>query len=396
MNIAVPRETTPGEKRVALIPEVIARLVKDGHAVAVECSAGELAGFPDDAFRAAGASIVDDRAALYSAADAVIKVQRPRRDAAGGLDEVALLRPGSALIALLSPRSEPELLRDLAARDVTAISLELVPRITRAQMMDVLSSQSTVAGYKAALLAANAVLRFFPLLMTAAGTIRPSKVLVIGAGVAGLQAIATARRLGAVVEAFDTRPVVKEQVQSLGASFVELEVSAAEAQDAGGYAKELGEDHIRREKELIHEHAANADAVITTALVPGRRAPVLIPEATVRAMRPGSAIVDLAAEQGGNCELSVPGETVVRHGVTIMAPLHLPSELAHDASQMYARNVAALLKHLAPGGTLAIDLTDEITGAIAVTANGAVRLDPATGAIAPAAASATATKEKSR
>jgi NAD(P) transhydrogenase subunit alpha len=297
---------------------------------------------------------------------------------------VDLLRPGSALVGFLSPRSDADLLRRLAARDVTAIALELVPRITRAQMMDVLSSQSTVAGYKAALLAANAVQRFFPLLMTAAGTIRPSKVLVIGAGVAGLQAIATARRLGAVVEAFDTRPVVKEQVQSLGASFVELDVSAADAQDSGGYAKELAEDHIRREKQLIHEHAANADAVITTALVPGRRAPILISEATVRAMRPGSAIVDLAAEQGGNCELTVPGETVVRHGVTIVAPLHLPSELAHDASQMYSRNVAALLKHLAPDGKLAIDLSDEITGAVCVTANGEVRLDPGTGIVSPA------------
>lgn len=395
MNIAVPRETTPGEKRVALIPEVVARLVKDGHAVAVERSAGERAGFLDDAFISAGATIVDDPAGLYSAADVVIKVQRPQRGTTSDVDEVALLRPGSALIALLSPRSEPDLLSELAERDVTAIALELVPRISRAQMMDVLSSQSTVAGYKAALLAANAVLRFFPLLMTAAGTIRPSRVLVIGAGVAGLQAIATARRLGAVVEAFDTRPVVKEQVQSLGAAFVELDVTAAEAQDAGGYARELAEDHIRREKELIHQHAASADAVITTALVPGRRAPVLIPEATVRAMRPGSAIVDLAAEQGGNCELSVPGETVVRHGVTIMAPLHLPSELAHDASQMYARNVAALLKHLAPEARLAVDLADEITGAITVTANGEVRLDPATGAIAPEAPAA-ATKEQTR
>ena len=384
MNIAVPREITPGEKRVALIPEVVARLVKDGNSISVEQSAGESAGFPDDAYRAAGATILSDVAALYSAADAVIKVQRPRREAKSGIDEVALLRPGSTLIALLSPRSEPELLRDLAGRDVTAIALELVPRITRAQMMDVLSSQSTVAGYKAALLAANSVLRFFPLLMTAAGTIRPSKVLVIGAGVAGLQAIATARRLGAVVEAFDTRPVVKEQVQSLGASFVELDVAASDAQDAGGYAKELAEDHIRREKELIHQHAANADAVITTALVPGRRAPVLVSAETVKAMRPGSAIVDLAAEQGGNCELTVPGETVVRHGVTIVAPLHLPSELAHDASQMYSRNVAALLKHLAPEGTLAIDLSDEITGAICVTANGEVRLDDATGAVSPA------------
>ena len=383
MNIAVPREITPGEKRVALIPEVVARLVKDGHTIVVEAGAGDGAGFTDDAFRAAGATIASDAAALYSTADVVIKVQRPTRDERSGTHEVDLLRPGSALVGLLSPRSDPELLRRLAERDVTAIALELVPRITRAQMMDVLSSQSTVAGYKAALLAANSVLRFFPLLMTAAGTIRPSKVLVIGAGVAGLQAIATARRLGAVVEAFDTRPVVKEQVQSLGASFVELDVAAADAQDAGGYAKELAEDHIRREKELIHEHAASADAVITTALVPGRRAPVLISEATVKAMRPGSAIVDLAAEQGGNCELTVPGETVVRHGVTIVAPLHLPSELAHDASQMYARNVATLLKHLAPDGRLAIDLSDEITGAVCVTANGAVRLDPATGMVSP-------------
>jgi NAD(P) transhydrogenase subunit alpha len=383
MNIAVPREITPGEKRVGLIPEVIARLVKDGHSVAVEPGAGERAGFSDDAYRTAGASIARDVTSLYAGADITIKVQRPIRHERLGTHEVDLLRPGSALLGLLSPHSNAELLRHLAERDITAVALELVPRITRAQMMDVLSSQSTVAGYKAAILAANSVLRFFPLLMTAAGTIRPSKVLVIGAGVAGLQAIATARRLGAVVEAFDTRPVVKEQVQSLGASFVELDVSAAEAQDAGGYAKELADDHIRREKVLIHEHASTSDAVITTALVPGRRAPVLISEATVMAMRPGSAIVDLAAEQGGNCELTVPGETVVRHGVTIVAPLHLPSELAHDASQMYARNVAALLKHLAPDGTLAVDLSDEITGAVCVTANGEVRLDPATGSVAP-------------
>lgn len=380
MNIAIPREITPGEKRVGLVPEVIARLVKDGHAVVVESSAGERAGFPDEAYRAAGATFARDVASLYAGADIVIKVQRPIRHERLGTHEVDLLRPGSVLVGLLSPRANAELLRRLAERDITAIALELVPRITRAQMMDVLSSQSTVAGYKAALLAANSVLRFFPLLMTAAGTIRPSKVLVIGAGVAGLQAIATARRLGAVVEAFDTRPVVKEQVKSLGASFVELDVAAADAQDSGGYAKELAEDHILREKELIHEHAASADAVITTALVPGRRAPVLISEATVKAMRPGSAIVDLAAEQGGNCELTVPGETVVRHGVTIVAPLHLTSELAHDASQMYSRNVAALLKHLAPEGKLAIDLSDEITSAVCVTANGELRLDPAAAA----------------
>lgn len=381
MKIGVPREIVPGEKRVALVPDVIARLVKEGHAVVVETGAGERAGFPDAAFQEAGAAIAPGAAAVYGDADVVVKIQRPVMNDALGSHEVELMRTGATVIALLQPRSDAALLRRLAERGVTGIALELVPRITRAQMMDVLSSQSTVAGYKAALLAANAVGRFFPLLMTAAGTIRPAKVLVIGAGVAGLQAIATARRLGAVVEAFDTRPVVKEQVQSLGASFVELDVANEEAQDAGGYAKELAEEHIRREKALIHEHAAKADAVITTALVPGKRAPLLVPESTVRAMKPGSAVVDLAAEQGGNCELSVPGETVVRHGVTIIAPLHLPSELAYDASQMYARNVAALLKHLAPAGTLELDLSDEITGAVCVTAHGEVRFAaPSSGA----------------
>jgi NAD(P) transhydrogenase subunit alpha len=375
MKIGVPREIVPGEKRVALVPDVAARLTKGGHEVVVEMHAGERAGFTDAAYQAAGATIAPDASALYAQAEIVLKVQRPTYNDALAQHEADLLRSGTALVAFLQPRSDAELLARLAERGVTSFAMELVPRITRAQMMDALSSQSTVAGYKAALLAANAVGRFFPLLMTAAGTIRPARVLVIGAGVAGLQAIATARRLGAVVEAFDTRPVVKEQVQSLGASFVELEVSADEAQDAGGYAKELAEEHIRREKALIHQHASEADAVITTALVPGRRAPVLITADTVKAMKHGSAVVDLAAEQGGNCELSVPGETVVKHGVTIVAPLHLPSELAYDASSMYARNVAALLAHLAPQGTLTLDLTDEITRATCVTANGEVLLD---------------------
>ncbi|HEX6533180.1 MAG TPA: Re/Si-specific NAD(P)(+) transhydrogenase subunit alpha [Gemmatimonadaceae bacterium] len=376
MKIGVPCEIVPGERRVALVPDVVARLVKQGHAVAVELAAGERAGFPDDAYRAAGATVAPDAPSVYGSADVVLKVQRPTYNEALSTHEVDLLRPGTTLACFLDPRGDPDTLRKLAERGVTAVSVELIPRITRAQMMDALSSQSTVAGYKAALLAANAVGRFFPLLMTAAGTIRPSKVLVIGAGVAGLQAIATARRLGAVVEAFDTRPVVKEQVQSLGAAFVELDVGAEEAQDAGGYAKELKEEHIRREKELIHRHATQADAVITTALVPGRRAPILVTEDTVRAMKMGSAIVDLAAEQGGNCELSVPGETVVKHGVTIVAPLNLTSTLAYDASQMYARNLSALLAHLAPNGDVALDFTDEITRAAVVTAHGEVRLTP--------------------
>ncbi|HEU4642083.1 MAG TPA: Re/Si-specific NAD(P)(+) transhydrogenase subunit alpha [Gemmatimonadaceae bacterium] len=376
MRIAVPREIVPGERRVALVPDVVARLVKDGATVVVELGAGDRAGFPDEAYRAAGASIAQDAPSTYADADVVLKVLRPTYDEALSTHEVDMMRPGATLVCFLNPRGDPDTLQLLAKRGVTAVSVELVPRITRAQMMDALSSQSTVAGYKAALLAANAVGRFFPLLMTAAGTIRPSKVLVIGAGVAGLQAIATARRLGAVVEAFDTRPAVKEQVQSLGAAFVELDVAAEEAEDAGGYAKELKDEHIRREKELIHEHATQADAVITTALVPGRRAPVLITEDTVRAMKMGSAIVDLAAEQGGNCELSVPGESVVKHGVTIVAPLHLPSQLAYDASQMYARNLTALLKHLAPKGEVELDFTDEITRAACVTAHGEVRLSP--------------------
>ncbi len=388
VTIGVLKETVRGENRVAIVPEVATRLAAQGARVLVERGAGEAARFPDSQYK--DASLADGADAVLAAADLLFTVQPP--DAA----RVSKLKPGAVVAGFLAPHAQAPLVRALKERKLTSFAMELVPRISRAQSMDALSSQAAVAGYKAVLIGSAALDKFFPMLTTAAGTIRPATVLVIGAGVAGLQAIATARRLGAVVEAFDTRPVVKEQVQSLGASFVELEVSAAEAQDSGGYAKELAEDHIRREKELIHEHAANADAVITTALVPGRRAPVLIPEATVRAMRPGSAIVDLAAEQGGNCELSVPGETVVRHGVTIMAPLHLPSELAHDASQMYARNVAALLKHLAPEGALAIDLSDEITGAITVTANGAVRLDPITGAIAPAAPAVAATKEQSR
>lgn len=383
MKIGVPREIIPGEKRVATTPEVASKLAKSGFEVIVETGAGTAAGFSDGDYKAAGATIAPSAAAALGDADAVLKVRRPVLNPGTGTHEVDLLKPNALLIGLLDPRGDQDGLRTIAKRGVTAASMELVPRITRAQMMDALSSQSTVAGYKAVLLAANAVGRFFPLLMTAAGTIRPARVLVIGAGVAGLQAIATARRLGAVVEAFDTRPVVKEQVQSLGAQFVELDVSEHEAQDSGGYAKELAAEHIAREKQLIHDHAAKADAVITTALVPGRRAPVLLSADTVRAMRAGSAIVDLAAEQGGNCELSQPGKTVVEHGVSILAPLDLPSQLAYDASAMYARNVAALLAHFAPKGTITMDFNDEITKAVVIAAQGEMRLAPPPGSAAP-------------
>jgi NAD(P) transhydrogenase subunit alpha len=376
MLIGVPKESASGERRVALVPEGVSQLTRAGHRVVVEHDAGLRAGFTDDAYRAAGSDLVDTAPEIYSSAEMVLKVQRPGREESSGEAELDMLREGTVLIGLLQPSADPALFQQLAERKIIACSMELVPRTTRAQMMDALSSQSTVAGYKAVLLAANALQKFFPMLMTAAGTVRPARVLVIGAGVAGLQAIATARRIGAVVEAFDTRPVVKEQVQSLGATFVELDVHLADAEDAGGYARELSERHIRREKELIHNHALQADVIITTALVPGKAAPVLVSAETVRAMRPGSVIVDLAGEQGGNCELSVPGETVVRHDVTIIAPLHISSDLAYHASQMYAKNISALVTLLAPKGELNLNFADDIIDAVVVTADGEVRHEP--------------------
>ncbi|HEX9129710.1 MAG TPA: Re/Si-specific NAD(P)(+) transhydrogenase subunit alpha [Gemmatimonadaceae bacterium] len=376
MLIGVPREIASGERRVALVPEVMPQLTRAGHRVVVEHDAGLRAGFTDDAYSAVGCSLVDTAREIYSSAQMILKVQRPGRDESSGEAELDMLTEGTVLIGLLQPSGDPALFQQLAERQIISCSMELVPRTTRAQMMDALSSQSTVAGYKSVLLAANALQKFFPMLMTAAGTVRPARVLVIGAGVAGLQAIATARRIGAVVEAFDTRPVVKEQVQSLGATFVELDVHVEDAQDAGGYARELSEKHIRREKELIHNRALQADVIITTALVPGKPAPMLVSAETVRAMRPGSVIVDLAGEQGGNCELSVPGETVVRHDVTIIAPLHISSELAYHASQMYAKNISALVTLLAPKGELNLNFSDDIIDAVTVTANGQVRHEP--------------------
>ena len=375
MLIGVPREIANGERRVALVPEVVSQLTKAGHRVVVERGAGLRAGFTDEAYRAAGCDLADSADEIYSTAQMILKVQRPARNDAGKaeLDEMT---DGSVLIGLLQPSGDPALFQQLAERRIIACSMELVPRTTRAQMMDALSSQSTVAGYKAVLLAANALQKFFPMLMTAAGTVRPARVLVIGAGVAGLQAIATARRIGAVVEAFDTRPVVKEQVKSLGATFIELDLQGEDAQDAGGYARELSKDHIRREKELIHKRAAQADVIITTALIPGKPAPMLVDAETVAEMRPGSVIVDLAGEQGGNCELSVPGETVVRNDVTIIAPLHISSDLAYHASQMYSKNVAALVTLLAPKGELNLNFGDDIISAVCVTADGEIRHAP--------------------
>ena len=372
LTIGVPREILPTERRVALIPDTVAKLTGAGVTVLVEAGAGEDAFFADEAYTAAGATIAADAADLYARADLVIKVQRPAPDEERGHDEVELLREGTTLIALLAPLNHPELMQRLAARRVTAFSMDAIPRITRAQSMDVLSSMSTVSGYKAVVMAANSLPKFFPLLMTAAGTIAPAKALIVGAGVAGLQAIATARRLGAVVEAYDTRPVVKEQVESLGATFVEIDTGQSDIQDAGGYAKEATAEVLRKQAEVLAARAERADLVITTALVPGRPAPKLITAQTVERMRPGSVIVDLAAEAGGNCELTEPGEAVVRHGVTILGPLNLPSTMPVHASQMYAKNIQNLLALMIKDGRLVLDFEDAIVQGTCITRDGEV------------------------
>ena len=352
MIVGIPRETAAGERRVALVPDLVAKLTGAGLEVLVEPGAGEAAGFRDAAYAEKGARL---EAGVLSKADVVLKVQPP------AAAEIGQMKPDAILIGLLSPYGNAETLHALAARKVTAFSMELLPRITRAQPMDALSAMSTVSGYKAVLIAAERLPRFFPLLMTAAGTVSPARVFVIGAGVAGLQAIGTARRLGAVVEAYDTRPAVKEQVESLGAKFAELPLETADAQDKGGYAKGQSEEFYRKQREFMARCIAAADVVITTALVPGQKAPVLITEEMVKGMRPGSVIVDLAAEQGGNCALTQPGQDVVKHDVTVIGPLNLPSSVPFHASQMYARNVTSFLGHLVKDGKVQLDLADELT-----------------------------------
>lgn len=372
MKVGVPKEIVPGERRVALVPETVGRLTRAGTAVLVEKGAGEGAYFRDDEYRSAGAEVVPDAASLFGRVDLVLKVQRPVRNEALGRHEVELMREGAALVAFLQPLLNPDLVKMLAARRITSFSVDAIPRITRAQTMDALSSMATVAGYKAVLIAAERLPRFFPMLMTAAGTVTPARVLVLGAGVAGLQAIATAKRLGAVVSAFDTRPAVKEQVQSLGAKFLEVDLGVTDTEAAGGYARALPEEVLRRQQVLIAKSVIESDVTITSALVPGQRAPLLIPEATVRQMRPGSVVVDLAAEQGGNCELTEPGKEVVRHGVVICGPLNLPSSLPVHASQMYSRNLAALLGILVKDGALALDFEDQIIKESCITHAGQV------------------------
>jgi H+-translocating NAD(P) transhydrogenase subunit alpha len=357
VRVGVPRETAAGERRVALVPDSVGRLAQGGIEVVVEAGAGAAASYPDAAYRDAGASVGDPWAG-----DVVAKVQKP------GAEELPQLHDGQVLVGFLQPLTDRDGIDALAGRGVIAFAMESIPRTTRAQSMDALSSQATVSGYKGALVAADRLPKFLPMLMTAAGTVPPAKVLVLGAGVAGLQAIATARRLGAVVSGFDVRPVVREQVESLGASFLDLGIVGEETE--GGYARELTEEDQRRQQEELEQRIPEFDAVITTAAIPGRPAPRLIPATAVRAMRPGSVIVDLAAESGGNCELTRPGEEVVEAGVTIVGLTNLASTMAYDASRLYSRNVTSLLQHLAPEGELRLDFDDEIVAGACVTREG--------------------------
>jgi NAD(P) transhydrogenase subunit alpha len=366
MRIVVPRETTPGERRVALTPDAAAALVKTGLEVLVEAGAGEGAFHADAAYDKAGAKIVRDGGALWREADVVVKVQKPT------LDEADQLRSGATLVSFLQALTSPELVERLAARQITSFGMEGIPRISRAQKMDALSSQANIAGYKAVLIAAESLPKFFPMLMTAAGTVFAARVLVIGAGVAGLQAIATARRLGAQVWGYDVRPVVKEQVESLGAKFLQFDLGVADAEDKGGYAKALSADAARRQQEMLGEKTKEFDVVVTTALVPGRAAPRLVTKETVAGMRPGSVIVDLAAEAGGNCELTEPDRVVVKHGVTIHGPTNLPATVPVHASQLYARNVTELLGELVKDRALKLDFEDEIVKGACVTHAGAI------------------------
>jgi NAD(P) transhydrogenase subunit alpha len=363
MITGVPKETVPGERRVALVPDLVPKLTKAGLEVLVQSGAGEAAGFLDSSYQEKSARIEAD---AISRADIVLKVQPPTAEETGKMKE------GAVLIGFLQPYTNAAGIQALAARQVASFSMELMPRITRAQPMDALSAMSTVAGYKAVLLAANRLPKFFPLLMTAAGTVTPARVFVIGAGVAGLQAIGTAKRLGAVVEAYDTRPVVKEQVESLAAKFVELGLETKDAQAATGYAKAQSEEFYQQQRQMMLKYVAAADAVIPTALVPGQRAPVLITEEMVKGMRPGSVIVDLAAEQGGNCALTEPGQEVVKHGVLIIGPMNLPSTVPYHASQMYARTVTSFLLHLLKDGRIHLDLEDELTRGPLVTHQGKI------------------------
>jgi NAD(P) transhydrogenase subunit alpha len=366
VKIGIPKEVVPGEARVAIVPETVKRLAAKKIATLVQAGAGAGANVSDEEYVQAGATLAAGAADVYGGADMIVKIHAPTDG------EVALLRENTALISLVYPLVNAKAVRAITARKVTLLATDMIPRTTLAQMMDVLSSQATVAGYRAVILAAHAQPKLFPMLMTAAGTIAPARVLILGAGVAGLQAIATARRLGAVVEAFDVRKVVKEQVESLGAKFIEVD-STEDAQTASGYAKELSEEYKQKQAALLEQHIGRADAVITTALIPGRRAPVLVPAGMVQKMKRGACIVDMAAEQGGNCELTKPGERVTTpNGVLILGELNLPSQMAIHASHMYSRNMEKLLLHITKDGELKLDTNEEITRGMLISRGGDV------------------------
>ncbi len=372
MIVGVPRETFPGERRVALVPSVLPTLAKSGLDVIVEAGAGLEAGYPDADYVAKGAKIVAERAEVFRTADIIAQVLAHGSNDKTGKADLPLFRRAQALIGFLRPLGDLQTIQEIAATGVTSFAVELMPRTTRAQAMDALSSMGTICGYKAVLIAADTLPRIFPMLTTAAGTITPARVLVIGAGVAGLQAIATAKRLGAVISAYDMRPAAKEQVQSLGGRFVELPIEAKDAQDAGGYAKAQDDDFYRRQRELLGRVVAESDVVITAAVIPGKKSPVLVTRDMVARMAPGSVIVDLASERGGNCELCRPGEKVVANGVTVIGRINLASTVPYHASQMYARNITAFLQYLVRDGKLQLDLDDEIVRSTLLTRDGEI------------------------
>jgi H+-translocating NAD(P) transhydrogenase subunit alpha len=372
MIVGIPKESYPGERRVALVPKVVPNLLKASLQVVLEAGAGIEAGYPDDQYAEKGAKILPDRASVFAAADIVLQVLCYGSNDVTGKDDLALLRAGQLLVGFLRPLGSLEMLKQIASTGVTSFSVELIPRTTRAQSMDALSSMATICGYKAVLIAADTLPRMFPMFTTAAGTITPARVLVIGAGVAGLQAIATARRLGAVASAYDLRPAVKEQVHSLGGRFIELPIEAKDAEDPRGYARAQDETFYSRQRELLGRVVGESDVVITAAVIPGKPSPILVTREMVKAMAPGSVILDLAAERGGNCELTREGETVVEHGVTIIGRINVASGTPYHASQMYARNVTAFLLHLTKNGEPRIDVRDEIVRDTLLTRGGEV------------------------
>jgi len=372
MIVGVVKESFPGEARVAMVPALVPQLAKAGVEVMIESGAGIAAGFLDEEYTAKGAKVVNGRQEVFQGADVIAQVRALGANPEQGKADLMLMRDGQSIIGMCEPLTEHDANKAVADKGAILFSMEMMPRITRAQSMDVLSSMATIAGYKAVLVAANELPKMFPMMMTAAGTVAPAKVFVVGAGVAGLQAIASAKKLGAIVEAYDVRPAVKEQVESLGGKFVELELETESSEDAGGYAKELGEDFYRKQREMMTKVIAASDVVITTAAIPGKKAPILVTEEMVKGMHTGSVIVDLAAERGGNCELSRAGETVVEGGVKIIGPVNIPTTIPFHASQMYAKNVTTFLLHLTDEGNLKIDTEDEITEGTLITRGGKV------------------------